>query len=67
MKEFCQNGKVSEMDLRFRRNRDILWVSPETRRIYLKEQKNCLILYFNAYREMVDYISKMLDKGYAVG
>jgi len=67
MIEFCQNKEVSETDLRYRKNRDILWVSSETRKIYLKEQKNCLVLYFNAYKEMVEYISKMLEKGYAVG
>lgn len=67
MKEFCQNKEITEIALRYRKNRDILWVSSETREIYLKEQKNCLVLYFNAYKEMVEYISKMLEKGYAVG
>lgn len=53
--------------LQMRRNRDFLWVSPKDKRIYLKEEKSCLILYFTAYQEMLEYIQLMTEKGYAVG
>lgn len=66
MERFCQDREVTERVLCYRRNRDILWVSPETRKIYMKEQKGCLALYFDAYKEMLEYISKMRGKGFVV-
>lgn len=60
-------NKIDEYSLRMRRNRDFLWISSEKKQIYLKEQESCLILYFAVYKEMLEYIKRMIEKGYAVG
>ncbi len=57
---------IRETELKFRKNREFLWVSPEKRTIYLQEEKSCLLLYFPIYQEMMDYIRKMLQKEYTV-
>ena len=58
---------IHETELKFRKNREFLWVSPEKRTIYLQEEPSCLLLYFPIYQEMMGYIRKMLQKEYTVG
>ncbi len=57
---------MDEKGLIYRKDRDFLWVSSETKRIYLNEQENCLVLYFIVHKEMLSYIDKMLSKGYRI-
>lgn len=58
---------VNKNSLQMRRNRDFLWVSLNDKRIYLKEQKSCLMLYFQVFKEMQEYIEIMMKRGYTIG
>lgn len=60
------NVIVSRQRLRMRRYRDYLWVSLSEKRIYLQEQKFCLLLYFLSYEDMESYIKSLIKKGYVV-
>lgn len=55
-------NKIDEYNLRMRRNRDFLWISSEKKKIYLKEQESCLILYFTVYKEMLEYIENARER-----
>lgn len=52
--------------LRMRKHRDFLWISLKEKRIYLHEQKSCLLLYFTSCEDMENYIEKLLEKDYIV-
>ena len=59
--------QVVESNLRMRRNREFLWVSRESKTIYLKAHESCLTLYFPVYEDLFVYMTKMIKKGYVVG
>ena len=52
--------------LRMRKYRDYLWISLKEKRIYLQEQKFCLLLYFLSYEDMKSYIETLIEKGYVL-
>lgn len=58
---------VDETDLKMRRNREFLWISAKQKRIYLKEQESCLALYFSVFDDMLQYIRRMVERGYVIG
>lgn len=57
---------LNKRRLRMRRYREFLWVSLAEKRIYLQEQKFCLLLYFLSYEDMENYIEMLIEKGYIV-
>lgn len=54
---------INKQLLRMRRYRDYLWGSLEEKKIYLCEQKTCLLLYFISYGDMEDYYRKNAKEG----
>lgn len=57
---------LNKRRLRMRRYREFLWVSLAEKRIYLQDQKCCLLLYFLSYEDMENYIKTMTEKGYVI-
>lgn len=54
-------------ELKMRRNRDFLWISPQKKKIYLKSTEDCLMLFFKDMEEMVKYIVSLSRRGFSVG
>lgn len=61
------NVIVAMEELKMRRNRDFLWISPQKKKIYLKATEDCLMLFFKDMEEMVKYIVSLSRKGFSVG
>lgn len=60
-------NEMDERKLKFRWNKEILWVSLQSKTIYLQEHPACLLLYFALYDDMLEYIITMQEKGYVIG
>lgn len=61
------NVTIAMEELKMRRNRDFLWISPQKKKIYLKSTEDCLMLFFKDMEEMVKYIVSLSRKGFSVG
>lgn len=68
MREEEETGNITlnRRVLRMRKHRDFLWISLVEKRIYLREQKFCLLLFFLSYEDMKNYIETLTKKGYVV-
>lgn len=61
------NVIIAMEELKMRRNRDFLWISPQKKKIYLKSTEDCLMLFFKDMEEMVKYIVSLSRRGFSVG